>query len=72
MSTPLIIRLGIVMIDVKDMDGKFNKEMNYLASTKGSGWVHYKWTNPKTRQIQDKNSYIERLGDLIIGSGFYK
>lgn len=64
---------GKDMIDVKDMDGKlFNKEMVKLATTSGSGWVEYKWTNPKTGKIQDKKSYIERQGDVIVGSGFYK
>lgn len=65
--------VGKEMIDVKDMDGKyFNKEMVKLATTKGSGWVEYKWTNPATQKMQDKKSYIERQDDLIIGSGFYK
>jgi signal transduction histidine kinase len=65
--------VGKDMIEVKDMDGKyFNKEMVSLATTKGSGWVEYKWTNPATQKMQDKKSYIERQGDLIIGSGFYK
>ncbi|RZT09749.1 Cache domain-containing protein [Duganella sp. CF402] len=65
--------VGKDMIEVKDMDGKyFNKEMVSLATTKGSGWVEYKWTNPATQKMQDKKSYIERQGDLIVGSGFYK
>lgn len=65
--------VGKDMIDVKDMDGKyFNKDMVKLATTKGSGWVEYKWTNPATQKMQDKKSWIERQDDLIIGSGFYK
>ncbi|MBV7538681.1 cache domain-containing protein [Duganella sp. sic0402] len=64
---------GKDMIDVRDMDGKyFNREMVRIATTQGSGWVEYKWTNPKTQNMQDKKSYIERQGDLIVGSGFYK
>lgn len=64
---------GKDMLEVKDMDGKyFNKEMVRLATGPGSGWVEYKWTNPKTQKIQDKKSYIERQGDVIVGSGFYK
>lgn len=65
--------VGKDMMEVKDMDGKFfNKEMIGLATTRGSGWVEYKWTNPVTRKIQDKKSYIERQDDLVIGSGFYR
>ncbi len=65
--------VGKDMLEVRDMDGKyFNKEMVSLATTKGSGWVEYKWTNPATQKMQDKKSYIKRQGDLIVGSGFYK
>ncbi|MFS2003378.1 cache domain-containing protein [Duganella sp. CT11-25] len=65
--------VGKDMIEMKDMDGKyFNKEMLEIAKTKGSGWLEYKWVNPKTKNIQDKKSYVERQEDFIVGSGFYK
>ena len=65
--------IGKELLDVKDADGKsFNKEMQELAKTKGSGWIIYRWPNPVTQQIGTKTTYIERLGELIVGSGVYK
>jgi len=65
--------IGHTSLALKDADGKlYNKEMIELASTKGSGWVDYRWVNPVEKQIQQKSSYIEKVGDYVVGAGFYK
>lgn len=65
--------IGKELLDMKDADGKaFNKEMQQLAKTKGSGWITYRWPNPLNQQIAVKTTYIERVGELIVGSGIYK
>jgi len=61
--------------DLKDSDGKlFMREMVKVAQTKGNGWVDYKWTNPATKKIAPKSSYVQRVEgkDLLIGCGIYK
>jgi cytochrome c len=61
--------------DLKDADGKFfMREMVKTAQTKGMGWVDYKWTNPVTKNIEQKSSYVKRVPneDLLIGCGIYK
>jgi signal transduction histidine kinase len=61
--------------DLKDADGKyFMREMVKAAQTKGTGWVDYKWTNPVTKKIEQKSSYVKRVGseNLLIGCGIYK
>jgi signal transduction histidine kinase len=61
--------------ELKDSDGKyFMKEMVKVAQTKGTGWVDYKWTNPLTKKIEQKSSYVKRIGNenLLIGCGIYK
>ncbi len=61
--------------DLKDSDGKFfMREMVKVAQTKGTGWVDYKWTNPVTKKIEQKSSYVKRIGNenLLIGCGIYK
>ena len=61
--------------DLKDSDGKyFMREMVKVAQTKGTGWVDYKWTNPVTKKIEQKSSYVKRVGNenLLIGCGIYK
>jgi cytochrome c len=65
--------IGKKLIDLKDQDGKYLiREMVKIAETTGSGWVDYKWPNPLTNKIEDKSSYIERMGDYFVGVGIYK
>lgn len=65
--------IGHTNLNLRDADGKlYNKEMIELAKTKGSGWVDYRWLDPVTRKIETKSSYIERVGDYVVGVGFYK
>jgi cytochrome c len=61
------------LVDMKDPDGKlYVKERIEIAKTKGKGWQDYKFTNPLTKKIENKTAYIEKVDDLIIGSGAYK
>src|SRR5260370_16752345 len=40
----------------------------------GQGWVDFRFLSPLTQQIDDKSSYIERIGDTTycIGVGIYR
>ncbi len=65
--------VGKSLLEVKDADGKFfMKEMIEVAKTKGKGWVDYKWTNPETKKIEPKTSYVVKVKDLLLGCGAYK
>ena len=65
--------IGHTSLDLKDADGKlYNKEMIDLATSKGSGWVDYRWVNPVSKKIEPKSSFVEQVGDYVIGAGFYK
>jgi cytochrome c len=65
--------IGHTSLDLKDADGKlYNKEMIDLATTKGSGWVDYRWVNPVDKKIEQKSSFVEKVGDYVVGAGFYK
>jgi len=65
--------IGHTNLDLRDPDGKlYNKEMIDLASDKGSGWVDYRWVNPVSKKIEPKSSYIVKVGDFVVGVGFYK
>ena len=65
--------VGKNLISLKDQDGKhLIRDMITLATTSGSGWVDYKWPNPITNKIEDKSSYIEKLGDYFVGVGVYR
>jgi signal transduction histidine kinase len=65
--------IGKNLIDLKDQDGKYLiHEMVDIAHGAGSGWVDYKWPNPLTNKIEDKSSYVEKMGDYFVGVGVYK
>lgn len=61
--------------ELKDASGKlFVKEMIEIAKTKGSGWADYMWTNPVSKKLEAKSTYIVRIPgyDGYIGVGIYK
>lgn len=65
--------IGKDLIDMKDADGKpIIKTFLEVANTKGKGWTDYKWPNPITKAVEPKSTYIEKMGDMIIGCGIYK
>jgi cytochrome c len=65
--------IGHTSLDLKDADGKlYNKEMIDLANAKGEGWVDYRWVNPVNKKIEPKSSYIVKVGEYVVGAGFYK
>jgi cytochrome c len=67
------VLVGRNLISIKDQDGKYLiKEMIGIANGPGSAWIDYKWPNPITNKIEDKSSYIERMGDYFVGVGIYR
>jgi cytochrome c len=65
--------IGKNLIDLKDQDGKLLiREMVTVVKGPGSGWVDYKWPNPLNNKIEDKSSYVEKMGDYFVGVGIYK
>jgi cytochrome c len=66
--------IGKNLIDLKDQDGNYLVRAHIdIATGSGSGWVSYKWPNPLTNKIEDKTSYVEKLGDnYFVGVGVYK
>jgi len=65
--------IGKNLIGLKDSEGNaFIEKMVDLAQSKGNGWVDYKWTNPVSKKIEAKSSYIQRVGDVFVGCGVYK
>ena len=65
--------VGKPLIGLKDNEGKLIiKEMVDLSKSKGKGWVEFKWPNPVTKTVEPKAGYIERVDDMLVGSGIYK
>jgi cytochrome c len=65
--------IGKNLMDLKDQDGKYLiHEMIDIAKGSGSGWINYKWPNPINNKIEDKASYVEKMGDYFVGVGVYR
>ncbi len=65
--------VGKNLLDMKDNEGKaMIQEMVKVAKEKGNGWVDFKWPNPVTKAIEAKSGYVEKTGDVFVGSGIYK
>lgn len=65
--------VGKNLLEMKDHDGKFIiKGFIDVANAKGKGWVDYKWPNPVTKAVEQKSGYVEKVDNLIVGSGIYK
>lgn len=64
--------VGKNLIDLKDSSGyEMVKGFVDVAKTKGKGWVDYKWPNKVTKEVEQKSTYLEKAGDLIISVGVY-
>jgi len=66
--------IGKNLIDLKDQDGNYLIRAHVeIANGPGNGWVSYKWPNPMTNKIEDKTSYVEKMGDnYFVGVGIYR
>ena len=65
--------IGKQLIDLKDQDGKYLiRDMIAIANGLGKGWYDYKWPNPINNKIEDKSSYVEKMGDYMVGVGIYR
>jgi cytochrome c len=67
--------VGKNLMEIKDQNGKpFVKEYLALAQSKGSGWTEYDWSNPITKKVEAKVSYVRKLDntDAVVGVGVYR
>lgn len=60
------------MREVRDAAGEpLFQEMIELAKKDGSGSVDYVWRNPATNAVEQKHTLIRRVGDVLLGVGYY-
>jgi cytochrome c len=67
--------IGRDLSGLKDSDGKFFiKEFPVKAkSPEGKGWIDYNWSNPTTKKIEPKSTFVKKFDDnRLIGCGIYK
>lgn len=60
--------VGKNMIDLKDQNGKpFVREIIQVVTTKGEGWVDYDWSNPATKKVDGKTTFVKRVAGTEVG-----
>ena len=47
------------------------EDMIQVAKTQGSGKVEYVWRNPATNAVETKHTLVQRVGDVLLGVGYY-
>jgi methyl-accepting chemotaxis protein len=50
----------------------FWTQLSTLATTRGKGWIDYMWKNPVSGKVEPKSTYIQKVGDCIVGCGIYR
>lgn len=68
---------GLVGRDTSNMTDptglKMSAAMIAIAKAPGSGWIDYQWVNPTTKKIENKTSYVKKVGtDFFCVAGIYR
>lgn len=65
--------IGKSWMTLKDANGfAFVQQLMEGAKKNGKGSVDYSWSDPKTKKVDKKSAYYERVGDVVAVSGYYK
>jgi cytochrome c len=65
--------VGTDQSNAKDVDGKaFVQERIALAQKQPSFWQAYKFKNPVTQKVENKQTYCERYENTAVCAGVYK
>jgi cytochrome c len=63
---------GMDVRGMKDAAGTaLFENMIALARKSGSGTVEYVWRNPATNAVESKHTLVQRVGDVLLGVGYY-
>jgi signal transduction histidine kinase len=64
--------VGKNLIDFKDQNGKLFVQELISTGNKGEGWVDYDFTNPTTKKVEGKSSFVKRIpgfdGIVLVGA----
>ena len=64
--------IGVNMADAVDPDGfRFSHEAVRIAQAQGSGWITYRFTNPSSKKIEPKRTWVAKAGEFTVLCGAY-
>lgn len=65
--------VGTNAYDVQDREGKYViREIIKVAKKGGTGTVDYLWLDRADNKLEKKHSFVERVGDYVVGVGYYQ
>jgi cytochrome c len=57
---------------LRDPKGKpIVADMLNIVSRRGEGELEYAWRNPVTDKVETKHSFLRKVGDVLVGVGYY-
>ena len=63
--------VGKNLLDVKDQNGKLFVRELIEVGMKGEGWVDYDWSNPVSKKVEGKSSFVKGIpgyeGSVLVG-----
>ena len=70
-ATPSLV--GTSLRGLRDASGQlFGNKIMDVIRTRGQGTVDYKWLNYSTNKVENKHTYVKKIGDLfVLGVGYY-
>jgi signal transduction histidine kinase len=64
--------IGVNMWEATDPDGVKFTQLSWSATEKTpTAWISYKFTNPVSKKIEPKKTWVHRVGDYVVQSGVY-
>jgi signal transduction histidine kinase len=69
-ATPALI--GTDITNVKDADGNSIGAAMLKMIAAGGGSIDYRFLNPMTGKVENKQSFLQKAGDSVCGVGTYK
>ncbi len=65
--------IGTSLRGLKDASGQlFGKKIMELIATRGEGSVDYKWVNYSSNKVENKRTFVKKVGDrFVLGVGYY-
>lgn len=65
--------VGRNVAELLDANGKpIIRPMIDIVTSKGEGSLDYQWRNPVTGKIESKRTFLQRVGEYMIGVGYYQ
>ncbi|HYD74640.1 methyl-accepting chemotaxis protein [Ramlibacter sp.] len=70
---PDLAKVGTNGLELRDEEGRYYcRDIIAVGRDHGSGWTDFKILNPRTGRVEPKSVYVERVDDVVLGSGIYK